>query len=171
MHMAALIEEARWRTSARGNRYLLATCSDSSGQFMASAFDEEAGKVLEDAARTGACLLLAVELDRRPGEETPRVTVRGARPLDGLAGNARLRMEVEIAEEAALAALARLLGPATGGRGEVVLIVPSIHGPARLRVGRAYRLDGELAAKVERLPGITGVHIGPQEQPALRLVS
>ena len=171
MHMAALIEEARWRTSARGNRYLLATCSDSSGQFMASAFDEEAGKVLEDAARTGACLLLAVELDRRPGEETPRVTVRGARPLDGLAGNARLRMEVEIAEEAALAALAALLAPATGGRGEVVLIVPSVHGPARLRVGRSYRLDGELAGRVERLPGIAGVHIGPQEQPALRLVS
>ena len=35
-------------------------------------------KILEDAARDGGCALLTVELDRRPGEETPRVTVRVA---------------------------------------------------------------------------------------------
>src|SRR5690348_8733971 len=45
--MAALIEETRWRTSARGRRYMMATMSDSSGQFVATAFDEEATSALE----------------------------------------------------------------------------------------------------------------------------
>ena len=31
--MAALVEEARWRTSAKGRRYMMATLSDRSGQF------------------------------------------------------------------------------------------------------------------------------------------
>src|SRR3569833_1554425 len=74
-HAAALIEDARWRTSARGNRYLMATCSDASGQFITSVFDDEAANALEQAARNGSCMLLTVELDCRPGEETPRVTV------------------------------------------------------------------------------------------------
>jgi DNA polymerase-3 subunit alpha len=172
MRMTALVEEARWRTSARGNRYMFATCSDGTGQYMASAFDEEPAKALEEAARTGACLLLTVELDRRPGEETPRVTVRGARPLDGLTGNARLRLTAEVRDAGALAPLAELLGPAAdGGRGEVVLVVAGPDGPVRFRIGRTYRLDEELAGAVERLPGMGVVEIGPQEQPALRLVS
>jgi len=172
MRMTALVEEARWRTSARGNRYMFATCSDGTGQYMASAFDEEPAKALEEAGRTGACLLLTVELDRRPGEETPRVTVRGARPLEGLAGNARLRLTAEVADGAALAPLSTLLAGAAGeGRGEVVLVVAGPDGPVRFRIGRQYRLDEELAGAVERLPGIASVEVGPQEQPALRLVS
>src|SRR5205085_2250476 len=61
--MAGLVEDVRWRTSAKGRRYLLATCSDSSGQFIASCFDDLAGKDLEEAARNGGCGLLSVELD------------------------------------------------------------------------------------------------------------
>ena len=38
--MAALVEDARWRTSARGRRYLMATLSDASGQFIATCFDD-----------------------------------------------------------------------------------------------------------------------------------
>ena len=34
--MAVLVEDARWRTSARGKRYMMATVSDASGQFVAS---------------------------------------------------------------------------------------------------------------------------------------
>ncbi|HVM22528.1 MAG TPA: DNA polymerase III subunit alpha, partial [Sphingomicrobium sp.] len=51
--MAALVEEARWRTSAKGRRYMLATLSDSSGQFVATAFDDEATSALEAAAKGG----------------------------------------------------------------------------------------------------------------------
>ncbi|MBW8744316.1 MAG: DNA polymerase III subunit alpha [Sphingomonas sp.] len=161
MRMSALVEEARWRTSARGNRYLLATCSDASGQFIASSFDDAASEAMEAAARSGACLLLDVEADKRPGEETPRITVRIARPLDGLSSNARLHAEIEIADSTGLAALAQLLGEAQGGRGEVIVSVPTERGPARLRIGRDYRLDAETVEQIERVPGVVAVHIQP----------
>src|SRR3546814_11143586 len=70
--MAALVEDARWRTSARGRRYLMATLSDATGQFIATCFDDAVAADLEAAAKTGGCGLLTVELDRRAGEETPR---------------------------------------------------------------------------------------------------
>ncbi|WP_174274147.1 DNA polymerase III subunit alpha, partial [Sphingomonas bacterium] len=121
--IAALVEEARWRTSARGNRYLLATCSDATGQFIVSVFDEAASEGMEKAARSGECLLLSVELDRRPGEETPRVTVRGSRPLDGIAATTRLRMEIVMRDAGVPALLVPILAPARGGRGEIELVV------------------------------------------------
>jgi len=159
--MAALVEAAVWRTSARGNRYMLATCSDASGQFMASSFDDAASEAMEAAARVGACLLLDVEADKRPGEETPRITVRGAKPLDGLSSNARLHVEIEIADASALAPLAELLGGAKGGRGEIIVSVQTDRGPARLRIGRDYRLDSETVELLERLPGVIAVNIQP----------
>jgi DNA polymerase-3 subunit alpha len=171
MRMAALVEEARWRTSARGNRYLLATCSDASGQFIASSFDEDASTEMESAARSGACLLLSVEVDKRPGEETPRITVRGAKPLDGLSSNARLRMDIELADQSGLAELAVALGGAKGGRGEVYLVVPAGSRQARLRLGRDYRLDGELVEAIERMAGVVTVRLEPLDPPRLALVS
>jgi len=171
LKMAALVEEARWRTSARGNRYLLATCSDASGQFIASSFDDDASEAMEAAARSGACMLLEVESDKRPGEETPRITVRAARPLDGLSSNARLLMEIELADDGALADLAAALGEAKGGRGEVHLVIPAGGRSARLRIGRDYRLDGELVEAIERLPGVVAVQLEPLDPPRLALVS
>ncbi len=58
--MAALVEDTRWRTSARGRRYMMATLSDRSGQFVATAFDDEATAALEAAAKAGQCGLLGV---------------------------------------------------------------------------------------------------------------
>ncbi len=69
--MAGLVEEARWRTSAKGRRYMMATLSDNSGQFVATAFDDEATTALEAAAKAGQCGLLSVELDRRAGDDAP----------------------------------------------------------------------------------------------------
>src|SRR4030095_3924923 len=72
--MAGLIEGTRWRTSAKGRRYLMATISDASGQYEATVFDDEPSAALETAAKAGSCGLMSVELDRRPGEDVPRVT-------------------------------------------------------------------------------------------------
>jgi DNA polymerase III subunit alpha len=171
MRMAALVEDARWRTSARGNRYLLATCSDSSGQFMASSFDDEASEVMESAARSGACLLLSVEVDKRAGEETARVTVRGARPLDGVTTNARLLMEVELADASGLALLAEALGAATDGRGEVRVKVAAGADQVSLRIGRGYNLESNLIEAIERMPGVAAVNVEPLDPPRLALVS
>ncbi|WP_420140650.1 DNA polymerase III subunit alpha [Sphingomonas sp.] len=159
---AVLVEEARWRTSARGNRYLLATCSDASGQFIISAFDEEAANAMEQGARNNACLLLTVELDKRPGEDTPRVTVRGARPLEGMVLGTRLLLEIELDDARALAPLEGMLEAARGdGRGEILLAVPAGTGLARLRLGRDYRLDGDLVEAIERLPGVVRAGLEP----------
>jgi DNA polymerase III subunit alpha len=168
--MAGLIEDVRWRTSAKGRRYLLATCSDSSGQFVASCFDETAGKDLEEAARAGGCGLLSVELDKRPGEETPRVTIRGIRPFEGLTASTRLELHVEVADAATLRALAELVGGARGGRGELRLRARTEAGEADVRLGRDFSLDAELAARIERLPGIVSVILKAAELPRLALV-
>src|SRR6476659_1904391 len=98
--MAGLVEEARWRTSAKGRRYMVATLSDSTGQFVATAFDDEATTALEAAAKAGQCGLLSVELDRRAGDETPRVTIKRCQPLTELARRTRLQMTVQIADAA-----------------------------------------------------------------------
>src|SRR4029453_3961350 len=56
--MAGLIEGTRWRTSAKGRRYLMATISDSSGQYEAMVFDDEPSAALETAAKSNACGLM-----------------------------------------------------------------------------------------------------------------
>ena len=164
MRMAAMIEEARWRTSARGNRYLMVTCSDASGQFVSTCFDEGAAAALEEAGRTGECLLLTVELDRRPGEETPRVTIRASQPLDGLAGATRLLMTVVVADAAAIAPLAALLDTRRGGRSELKLTARlAAGGEADLVLGRDFRVDPDMEAAVRRLPGVEDVTLAAPE--------
>ena len=156
--MAVLVEEARWRTSARGKRYMMATLSDASGQFVATCFEDNVAKDLEDAARAGGCALATVELDRRPGEETPRVTVKALRPFEGLATSTRFALEVTVADAGAVAALSRLIGNERGARGKVTLSVPLPDGAvARILLGRDFRLDAELAERIEGLPGVTDV--------------
>ncbi|MGC6328365.1 DNA polymerase III subunit alpha [Rhizorhabdus sp. FW153] len=167
--MAALIEEARWRTSAKGKRYMMATCSDSSGQFVATCFDDLASAELETAAKTGACALLRVELDWRAGEETPRVTIRTLQGFDTME-SIRLRVDVETADAAAIPALAALVADERGGRGEMYLKALLPDGSrAEVLLGRDFRLDAELVARIERLPGLTA-RIGTSGRPQLHLV-
>ena len=166
--MAALVEEARWRTSARGRRYLLATLSDASGQYMASCFDDEVSAQVEAAARTGGCGLIAAELDRRPGEETPRVTIRSIRPLEQLAGSTMLRLELDIEDAAAVRPVAELLKGAGTGRCEVrLLALLDDGGRAEVRLPERYLLDAELAACIERVPGVAAVRLEAAAQLAL----
>ncbi len=167
--MAALVEEVRWRTSKRGNRFMSVALSDESGQFQANCFDEEAHSALEDLGRAGGCALLGVELERLPGEETPRITVRRAQRLETLAGNARLKAMLTIDRAEAIHALAAALP--RGGRCDVVLRVPlSDGGNANLRLGRDFLVDGELAGALERIDGVTEMTLAPQEPPKLALV-
>jgi DNA polymerase-3 subunit alpha len=170
--IAALIEDARWRTSARGRRYLMATLSDASGTVPCTCFDELTAKEMEDAARVGGCGILTVELDRRPGEDTPRVTVRKVQPFEGMAKDVRLTLRLSVTEPTALTALARLLDDARGGRCEVIVDAPLLDGgEAELILGRSFRLDGELATRIETLPGIVRAELKPTEQPRLALAS
>jgi len=158
--MAVLVEEARWRTSARGRRYLMAQLSDASGQFLATCFDDAVAADLEEAAREGGCALMTVELDRRPGEEAPRVSVRRIQPFEALAAAARFAADLVVADAAALPALAALLRDHRGARGEVVARVALPDGgQAELLLGRDFRIDAELVGHMEQLPGIKAVEM------------
>jgi DNA polymerase-3 subunit alpha len=171
--MAVLVEDARWRTAAKsGRRYLFASCSDSSGQFMASCFDDDVSARIEEASKVGGCGLLAVELDRRDGDETPRVTIRGIRPFDGMSmASTRLKLDVSIEQPEAARALAEMLTEKRGGRGELHLFTTLPDGRrAHLLAGRDYAFDAELVARIEKLPGIVSARLGPIEAPRLALV-
>jgi DNA polymerase-3 subunit alpha len=169
--MAGMVEEARWRTSARGRRYLMATMSDSSGQFVATVFDDDASAQVEAAAKSGACALLQVELDRRPGEEAPRVTIRSLQLFESLSKRTRLQLEVEVDDIDAIERLRAVMAGERGGQGELRLQVKLDRGEAQLVLGRDFQLDAELAARIERLQGVVAVRLAVAPQPRLALVS
>jgi DNA polymerase-3 subunit alpha len=170
-NMAVLAEGVRWRVSAKGRRYMVAALSDRSGQFEATVFDEEPSVALEAAAKAGGCGLLTVELDRRAGDEAPRVTIKRFQPLEALARQTRLQMTVRIPDAGGAERLSRELAGARGGNGLVRFLVPiSSGGEALVLVGRDYALDGELASRVERITGEGSVDLSVQEPPKLALV-
>ncbi len=169
--MAGLIEDARWRTSAKGRRYLMATVSDASGQFIATVFDDMVATQVEEAAKAGGCALLNVELDRRPGEEAPRVTIRSLQSFESLSKRTRLQIEVEVDGADVLPRLAQLVADHRGGNGQLRLRATLDGGEAFVLLGRDFRLDAELAARVERLEGVTSVRLSVAEPPRLALVS
>ena len=152
--MAAMVEEARWRTSARGKRFMMATLSDASGQFVATCFDDAVAADLEEAAKVGGCGLVTVELDRRPGEDMPRVTVKRIQPFETLASTARFAVDAVVDDPAALAPLAALLADHRGARGEIRLRTRVAQGEVVVLLGRDFLLDGELVAGIEAIPGV-----------------
>jgi DNA polymerase-3 subunit alpha len=159
--VAALIEDARWRTSARGNRYLMATISDTSGQVPVTCFEEDVAKELEEIARAGGCAVLTVEMDRRPGEEAPRVTIRRAQPFESLAASARLVLDLTLADTGPLPLLAQLIGGERGGRGTVRIWAPlGARDRAEVVLGRDFRLDEDMVARIRALPGIVAAEFG-----------
>jgi len=153
--MAAMVEEVRWRETKRGARYAAATFSDSSGQFQASCFEEDACKAIEAMAREGDCALLMVELDRMPGEETPRVTVRAVEQFHELASASRMELVIDAQDPTAVEVLAQLLSGARGGRSEVFLRAPIADGrAARLFVGDDYLIGADQVDAIAQIPGV-----------------
>ncbi len=170
--MAVLVESAKARTSQRGNKYLMLTLSDRSGQFPASCFDEGASVALEALAASGGCALVQTECDWREGEETPRVAVRSVQSLDKLVTTTPLRLSLAVDGVAPLAGLQALLGHARGGRSEAMLFVqPDAEAEpvAVVRLGRDFAIDQELVQRIERMAGVTHVALtlsGAQAQAA-----
>jgi DNA polymerase-3 subunit alpha len=168
--MAGLIEETRWRTSAKGRRYMMATLSDSSGQFLATAFDEEATVALEAIAKAGQCGLLTVELDRRAGDEAPRVTIKRVQPLAELARRSRLQLTIRVRDGSTISRIVPELSE-RASNGLVRFAMPLAEGgDAVVVAGRDYALDEELAARIERIVGEGNVDLSIQEPPKLALV-
>jgi DNA polymerase-3 subunit alpha len=115
--------------------------------------------------------LLGVELDRRPGEETPRVTVRSIQGFESLSKRTRLQLQVEAEGPGVLGRLAAAVGESRGGNGQLRLRTRLDNGEADIILGRDFLLDAELAARIERLEGIVSVRLSVAEPPRLALVS
>jgi DNA polymerase-3 subunit alpha len=168
MVMAAMVESARARVSQRGNRFLNLTLSDRSGQFQSSCFDEAAGKVLEGLASDGGCALLSVELDLLEGEETPRVTVRGAQPLAEIAATASLQLLCRVEAPEAIAEMAPLLEKRDDARGRVIVATrdPLTGEDVRIELGRGFALNPDTVARLDMVTGIADAAlslVGPRE--------
>ena len=160
--IAAMVQSVKWRESKRGNRFVQAEFSDSSGQFQASCFDEGVCTSLAEWAKSAECLLLNVEMDLPSGEEIPRIAVRSARPLAGLVSNTQFKMLLDIDREDAFARLQDLILPLGGGRGEVVVRTRAANGKtADIVLGRKFRLDVELVDKVKEIDGVGHVELAP----------
>jgi DNA polymerase-3 subunit alpha len=171
--MAGLIEEVRWRTpqTGKGNRYMLVTLSDRSGQYVASCFEEDTQTRLEAIAKDSPSVLVQAELMWRDGEDVPRVTMKGVTLLAEMARRARGRLVVTLTGVADVDQLAALVADARGkGRGELVAAVPTAAGLARLWLGRDYLLDAETMARVARAFGAERVMAEALDPPRLALV-
>ena len=170
--MAGLVEGAKWATSQRGKRYMRVTMSDSSGQFDATAFDDEPCAALEAAAKSGACGLMTVELDRRPGDDVPRVAIKRFQPLEDMARRTRLQMTITVNNPDQAAAIIAVCATARGGNGAIRFLI-DLPGnrQARLLAGRDFTLDADIAARIEQLLGPGTVDLSVQAPPQLAIVA
>ncbi len=171
--MAAMVEGVTKGRTRKGGEFIRADFSDSSGQFSAACFEEGLVDSFLRWAKDGTCILLNVELDAPSPDEPPRVTVRGARPLSEVKNAARMQMTLEVSEADALRALALMLVPGEGVKGEVLVRLRTGTGRDPLvRLGENFQLDGELAERLQDLPGIANVSLRAQPNGAsLRLVA
>ncbi len=160
--MAAMVQGIRWRESKRGKRFVLADLSDTSGQFSARCFEEAVCPQLAEWAKDGTCLLVSVELDQRPGDETPGITIKSAKPLEGLVASTRFKMCLEIEAVDAFHQLQHLIAPLQGGRSEVVAKTRAANGQSvPILLGNKFRLDVELVEKVKAIQGVSHVALEP----------
>ena len=91
--------------------------------------------------------------------------------LSELAKRSRLRMTVRVPDGAMARRVAAELADARGSNGVVRFIVPIADGgEAVILTGRDFAIDGELAARIERITGEGSVDLSAQEPPKLALV-
>ncbi len=160
--MAAMVQAVRFRETKRGKRFAQVELSDSSGQFVASCFEEGTCAQLGEWAKATECLLISVELDLPSGEEIPRIGIRSAKPLASLVANTQFKMLLDIESADAFAQLQGLILPMGAGRGEVVVRAPAANGKtADIVLGRKFRLDVELVERVKAIDGVGHVELAP----------
>ncbi|MBV7256564.1 DNA polymerase III subunit alpha [Pacificimonas sp. WHA3] len=157
--MGAMVDSVRWRTAQKsGRKYIFATLSDQGGQYFASAFDEDMQEVLQEAARSGECLLLKVEL-RWGGDEGPRIAVRGATPLSDLGGGGRATIDIELTDMRSIDLLSPLFA-AEEGNGIACINVPLAGGGrAQMKLKSGMNVDSELAHRIADLPGVASAQL------------
>ena len=169
--MAALVEGVNRGRTRKGNDFIRADFSDSSGQFSASCFEESLVEAFQGWAKDGTCLLIDVELDSPSPEEPPRVTVRSARPLAEVKSAARMLLQLEVSSPEAIAELALLLPRDPAGTGEVRARLRTGGGSSPLfSLGHDFHLDSDLVERLIPIDGLANVALTARGERRLRLV-
>ncbi|WP_435417438.1 DNA polymerase III subunit alpha [Parerythrobacter aurantius] len=170
--MAAMVEKVNIGTTRRGAQFVRADFSDSSGQFSAACFEDSLVENFRKWAEAGTCVLLTVELDSPSADEPPRITVRGAKPLDAVAGSQRMLLTLDVESQLALGELELALQPGEVGHGEVQVRLNLGEGEhCLMRLGHDFRLDGKLAEQLQSIEGIGNVNLIPKTGPQGRRFS
>jgi len=171
--MAVQVEGASKGTTKRGKPFIRADFSDASGQFSAACFEEGLVEKFLEWARNGTCVKLDVELDSPSPDEPPRITVRGAVPLDAVRGSMAMLLTVEVESVEAVTQLALALGEGgQGGDEAVATLLTGDPTPPVVRLGRTFSIDGELAERLASVPGLAKVQLTARRGKAnLRLVA
>ena len=171
--MAVQVEGASKGTTKRGKPFIRADFSDASGQFSAACFEEGLVEKFLEWARSGTCVKLDVELDSPSPDEPPRITVRGAVPLDAVRGSMAMLLTLEIESAEAVTQLALALGEGgQGGDEAVATLLTGDPAPPVVRLGRTFSIDGELAERLASVPGLAKVQLTARRGKAnLRLVA
>jgi len=171
--MAVQVEGASKGTTKRGKPFIRADFSDASGQFSAACFEEGLVEKFLEWARNGTCVKLDVELDSPSPDEPPRITVRGAVPLDAVRGSMAMLLTLEVESVEAVTQLALALGKGgQGGDEAVATLLTGDPTPPVVRLGRTFSIDGELAERLASVPGLAKVQLTARRGKAnLRLVA
>ena len=156
--MAAMVENVQKRKTKRGKDFVMADFSDQTGNFSASCFEESLVDSFVGWAKEGACVLLNVELDSPSADEPPRVTVRGAQALSEVKAAAKMTLTLDVARAEVFGELASVLPRGGTGTVEVLLKTGGEQEP-KLRLGRDFALDGELAELVAGIEGVGNVSL------------
>ncbi|RPF72575.1 DNA polymerase III subunit alpha [Aurantiacibacter spongiae] len=160
--MAAMVESVSKGKTRRGADFVRAEFSDSTGQFSAACFEESLVEPFQKWAQESTCVLLNVELDSPNPDDPPRVTVRGARPLDQVTSASRMQLTAVITDPGAIAAMQAMLKTGRAGHGEVLvtLAIDEVSRPQVL-LGRDFALGGDLVDALGDVPGIAEVSLSP----------
>ena len=171
--MTVQVEGASKGTTKRGKPFIRADFSDASGQFSAACFEEGLVEKFLEWARNGTCVKLDVELDSPSPDEPPRITVRGAVPLDAVRGSMAMLLTLEVESVEAVTQLALALGEGgQGGDEAVATLLTGDPTPPVVRLGRTFSIDGELAERLASVPGLAKVQLTARRGKAnLRLVA
>ena len=171
--MAVMVESVNKARTKRGAEFVRADFSDSSGQFSAACFEESLVPEFERWAAEGACLLLNVELDSPNPGEPPRLTVRGAKPLETVSGQLPMVLRLDVMSLEAIADLKLELSVDDKAKGEVIVRLILGEGEeALVRLGGHFILNGDLADRLAEVESIENVTLEPLKGRAqLKLVA
>jgi hypothetical protein len=96
--------------------------------------------------------------------------VKSVKALSGLTSVSRLKMHLDVTQEAAMAQLAQLVAPLDGGRSELVIKTRADDGRwVHIVLGRRFQIDASLLAQVRNIDGIENAELAPLG-PVLALV-